>query len=295
MFSLNAWWGSFRYTNIFFDFELLTECVGRNVPIPVVTGISHIYFGVILAFSVFVGISLFRRKTYLFHKKERWVLLIASLCSIVCLHILTSRTGFVAFYSGLAGVGVLYVLRERAWLPGLAIFALIILMPIAAYHASPSFKQRVHVTHWDYVQYTNNNLCNCSVTLRLVVWETTFRVFLYQPIGGVSFADLDEEIRNQYVMDGVNIHTPGLLLGPHNQYLESLAGGGLTGFILLVLLLALPFFWGKKKHTMLFFAFILMITGSLITESFLERQLGVAFFVLFYMLLQREGFRQFFG
>ena len=186
----------------------------------------------------------------------------------------------------------MYVIKEKAWLRGGILLLLIVLSPVLAYHVSPSFKTRLQVSHWDFYQYLHSEeLCDCSITLRLVVWESTLGVFLHEPLTGTGFADLKEDILNQYILSGVNIHTKGLLYNPHNQYLEQLGGAGLLGGGILFYVLFLPFFQRKKKLTLWFFCFLVMFIFALLTESLLERQRGVAFFLLFYLLLQQSAFK----
>jgi len=71
----------------------------------------------------------------------------------------------------------------------------------------------------------------------------------------------------------------------HNQYLQIFGTIGVFGFLLLVWLLASPFFKSLKDKDYLLASFLFIVGFSLLTESMLERQAGVAFIAFFYILL----------
>ena len=67
----------------------------------------------------------------------------------------------------------------------------------------------------------------------------------------------------------------------HNQYLESIAAIGIFGASILLLIFIVSFIRSVKTSNFLFFAFLFIVVISCLTESILQRQLGVAFFVFF--------------
>lgn len=71
----------------------------------------------------------------------------------------------------------------------------------------------------------------------------------------------------------------------HNQYLQIFGTIGVFGFLLLVWLLASPFFKSLKDKDYLLASFLFIVGASLLTESMLERQAGVVFIAFFYLLL----------
>lgn len=71
----------------------------------------------------------------------------------------------------------------------------------------------------------------------------------------------------------------------HNQYIQYFAELGVVGFILLCLMVFANFKNALFKQDFLHFCFALMILALFLTESFLWRQRGVMFFIMFYCLM----------
>lgn len=71
----------------------------------------------------------------------------------------------------------------------------------------------------------------------------------------------------------------------HNQYVQYFAELGVVGLILLCLTVFANFKNALFKQDFLHFCFALMILALFLTESFLWRQRGVMFFIMFYCLM----------
>jgi hypothetical protein len=71
----------------------------------------------------------------------------------------------------------------------------------------------------------------------------------------------------------------------HNQYIQYFAELGVVGFILICLMVFANFKNALFKQDFLHFCFALMILALFLTESFLWRQRGVMFFIMFYCLM----------
>ena len=80
-----------------------------------------------------------------------------------------------------------------------------------------------------------------------------------------------------YIKNGYNYH---------GQFLQTLSSVGLLGVFILIFSLLIPAYnLGLKNKNYLLLVFAIIVSGSLITESMLERQAGVIFFAFFYCLL----------
>lgn len=72
----------------------------------------------------------------------------------------------------------------------------------------------------------------------------------------------------------------------HSQILQTFAATGIFGILGLLFAFAFPFFFlAIKKRQYLLLAFLVMVGGSFISESMLERQAGVILFAFFISLL----------
>lgn len=70
----------------------------------------------------------------------------------------------------------------------------------------------------------------------------------------------------------------------HNQYLQIFAELGFIGFVFLILLLSINLRNAIKKKDFIHIAFTILMISLFLTESFLWRQRGVVFFMVFYSL-----------
>jgi O-antigen ligase len=74
----------------------------------------------------------------------------------------------------------------------------------------------------------------------------------------------------------------------HNQYVQNFAELGIIGFLLLVIILFINIKNAIKSKDFMHFAFGILMISLFLTESFLWRQRGVMFFMIFYCLFNSK-------
>lgn len=274
------------------DLEATMEAVERNASITVATGASHIYFGLTLAFAACLGIFWWLQDhPPQFFKQERWLILALGLLDFVALHFFTSRTGLLALYAGLGLGGLFYLVQRRAWRLGLVLLLLLTLTPTLAFYLVPSFRVRVEVTLWDYEQYQQPgaDLTYNSASLRLLAWETATEIIAKHPFTGVGLRDVKDEMEVQYARNGALDRAEVPLDDPHNQYLHYLVGAGVGALLLLLFVLLYPLWLLRGPSQVLMAALIGTMLAALAFESILQRQIGMTYFALFYVLVVGLG------
>ena len=75
----------------------------------------------------------------------------------------------------------------------------------------------------------------------------------------------------------------------HNQYLQTFAELGVVGFILLLLILGVNLKNALKNKDFLHIAFAILMISLFLTESFLWRQTGALYFIIFYCLFNNNN------
>ncbi len=273
---------------------VIMQHIQRNGTIDLISHIHHIYFGLFLAFSIFLAAFWFGEKTIFFHRHEKWLMFIFILLNTIVLHLLTSRTGFLVFYLAILAWGMISVFQKGKKIIGLGLIIGFITIPLFAYYYLPSFQARINMTTWDVEQYTKEHiLCDCSMGKRFYVWEQTVKIIRQNPILGTGNGDLAAEILAKSKAQlpemqlAIDMDETRLLESPHNQYLEMLAGMGIVGLIILLYILIYPFIFERKQLHWLQIVLILQIVVAMCTESLLKRQWGVAFFVVFLLISRR--------
>ena len=90
--------GSASVVDYFIHKDQIEMQIQVSKPLHLIFDINHIYFSIIIAFSVFAGLWLRSFKEPVFHKVERWVVTILLVSHIVIMHVLTARTGLLGSF-----------------------------------------------------------------------------------------------------------------------------------------------------------------------------------------------------
>lgn len=249
-------------------------------PLPIFFDINHIYFSLLLAFSVFGGIWLFRQKNYFLHKFEKYLWLTLAVAHIGYLHILTARTGLLAFYVAVFVLVMFYIFQKKKYLLGALILAGFFAAPVLGYKYVPSLQYRVDNTKMDLDKYFSGDDPNyLSLGMRFESWKAAWGLFKSHPITGVSMADLHLEMWDQYLRDESMLCDNNYML-PHNEFIQIGAGLGLLGLLSFSLGWFFPLFKHPGKHGWLFWAFWVILSFGMMGESVVERQIGLMFVVM---------------
>ena len=272
----------------FRDYELAMGRLSRNAHIDIAGNISHIYFGLLLSFSIFAAIWLWRSRVRIFGQWEKWLWVGLSGFLFLALHLLTARTGLLSFYVA-AGISlVVFGIRKKAWLLGSLCLMGLILTPIISFYAVPSFRLKLEASWWDLQGYqqADRDLSHHSASLRLVAYEAAWKVFAAHPLRGSGISQVEKHMAQQYAQMDIRADVSQLPTNPHNQYLEYLVAYGIVGGSLLLIVCLGPF-WKRNQANLplLFISFVAMYMTAMLVESLLERQIGIYFFVTFMMLL----------
>lgn len=281
--------GSGTVVNYILNYEEINHLITTSKPMLIWLGVSHIYFSVIAAFSVFAGFWLFRKGKQTFFEKEKWLLLVLTLANLLYMHIYIARTGLVALYGTTFVLGSIWVIREKKYKIGLIALALMVSLPVIGYQAVGSFRNRVDNTVWDLSRYFDGKDPNyLSIGTRIEAWKTSVHIAARHPFIGVGMGDLEYEMVDQYEKDQTLL-CPENYEMPHNQYLQNLVGYGLLGFLTFMIGFFYPVFARSLPRGFLFRTFWIIFFLAMFVESLLERQVGVVFFALIWMISLQAG------
>jgi O-antigen ligase len=118
---------------------------------------------------------------------------------------------------------------------------------------------------------------------RYVITQASFNIIKRNPVFGVGVGDRMDEMVSEYNRLGVT--NPTLYYNPHNQYIDTLMTTGVFGLTLLLAILAIPLIAAIRSKNILHVSFLIIIAMCSLSESILERQMGMVFFGFFYGLL----------
>ncbi|MFD1873371.1 O-antigen ligase family protein [Hymenobacter bucti] len=258
--------------------------IGHNVQ--AITRVFHIYFGVMLALAFFWGLLL-RRSPWAERVAQRG-LLVAALVAAGALHVLAYRTGLLVFYAALlAYVG--HSLVRRNFVLSLGLLVLLALGPWLAYNTLDSVRERTRATIYDVQQFQEGrDLNNFSLSRRLTAIEAATLVIRQHWLLGVGQADTHAALMAQYRQNDFGLR-PANRVDVHNQYLETLLGGGLVGLALWLAVLFWPFTqaWARRDPYLCFF--VLVQATLMLGADILSLQTGLNLFVFGYGFLVVAG------
>ncbi len=260
-----------------------------------VSDITHIYYSLMHACSIFFGIFLsFNSYKSDISKFEKYILLIISIILVIMLHLFATRTGLFSFYITLFILAIISAPKINKLKHIIYIVCIILLFPLVVYNLFPSIQNRIHNSIIDANQfYEGNDLSNWSLARRLAAWQTTWHVIIEKPILGVGAGTVEKALQLQYDKESF-ILKPENRVMPHNQFLETWISLGLIGLANLILILYFFLFYIRNtlknkisdvSINYLRLSFFIACISAMLVESILERQIGVNFFCYFALLL----------
>jgi len=165
------------------------------------------------------------------------------------------------------------VLTRYRWVPLLAIF-------LVAGIVFATKNQKFHAILTEKLVYTDDPAQRNSLTIRMAKWKTYADIFTDHWLFGTTYGDI-RSTRVEYYHRANFAYLEKMRYNAHNQFLETMGYLGLAGFLLFVLILLIPF--GSRIHSSLYGWFLLLACTAFMTESILERQQGLNYFLFFYV------------
>ena len=275
--------GTASFINYLMHKKELDMLVLQGKPIPIITGMNHIYFSVILAFSVLSSIVFYFEG--LFKSYLKIVNIITGISGLIFLHFISAKTGLFAFYTSLFVLFLWLGFERRKILVTLtAMIVLAMFAFISVKYVGVLNKRWQNITEDIRAYKEGTNINYYSLSTRIEYWDKTFKVFLKAPLTGVGSADVQKVSMQVYEEEGSRLW-PESRRNAHNQFLQILAATGLIGFCILILIFYFSFarIFRNKDYALL--AFLVVIFCTFLVESFLERQAGMAFFSFFLPLM----------
>jgi O-antigen ligase len=289
---LGAWWlavgSAVAGATLVYFFRhraVIEESISRSKTQTAVTGIGHIYFGVMLALCTLYGLEMALSRQCLRSKRVRWAVGLAAVLCAVTMHLLAYRTGLVALYGALAVSVIRKLIVRRQFVIGSMMVIGLIATPLAAYYSLNSVQRRVNQTQDDLNRFQSGQDINeYSLSQRIAAWYTAGMLVQKHWLLGVGQADVKQVMHQQYAQRDFGLRVENQIL-PHNQYLQYLLGGGILTLLLLLTLLWLPPLAGPTRDDAFVRHLSAAVGFALIFDSMLEVQFGLNPFILHYAIL----------
>jgi O-antigen ligase len=180
----------------------------------------------------------------------------------------------IIFYSVILGW------RYRQWGRSALILSVSVLIFFVGLKVFPYASERVSQAGKDITASDTVNYSGKSTSDRIGVWKAALHIIRENPFLGVGTGDVKDELMREYHEQNV-IPAYEQRLNAHNQYLQTFVTLGLTGFMVLAMILIVPAISSIRRNDYMYGAFLLIIILNIAFESMFETQAGVVFYAFF--------------
>lgn len=246
---------------------------------PIPTPGNHIRYSLLLALASLTGVLLLVDQTLTKTKLLRRTLIAVSIYLFIFIHLLAVRSGIAALY-----LTSLFFLLRAFWHPRYKVLALgllvvMILTPVFAYFAIPSFQNRINYMMRDFSQYQSQKWDAYSDAERILSIRTGLDIAAEHPALGVG-ADLKSQMKERFH----KTYDKYSFIMPHNQFVSVLASHGILGLFLFIIAILAPIWPGAHWDNHYFIALHGIIFSSFLVENTIETSVGVAIYLFFLLV-----------
>lgn len=271
---VHCWLAGASVLNYAAHFRFLNQMVLESKPLPLFSQVYHIEFSIMLAvFSLSGLFELVRRGSEI--RVNLWLQLLfaATVLNVIFLHVLSVRSGMLAFWAGaVAGLWLTGPIGGRKLV---RIIILIVAMLISVAVLTPSIRNRVVNTLDDLrTVRTGGDVNDKSFGRRWEAWKTGLEVVKNRPLAGVGLCGVEAALQAQFNATGSSLHPTNRIM-PHNQWLDFTLQSGIPAGILYLLFFIMAGFRALRERLPFFAGVLFAIMLSGMFESLLERQAGV--------------------
>ena len=247
-------------TDIFISYTRYTRFLGGH---PSYFGLYYIFAFFIVIYKIFKCKKVFNLKKL--QDLESIFLGIILLILYVNIFLVVARMPILIFLGIVTSSTLVYFYKKKKLGLGILLATSEFLIIIGSVYITPR---------------SSNRFANVKNNTRIELWTSSIRCIKNAPFFGYGIGDRKDILLNQYEKDNLK-NSLKKKHNAHNQYLDTSIAIGIIGALFLSLLFSIPLMWAFKEQNYIYFVFLLICLGSLITESMLERQAGI-FFMLFF-------------
>lgn len=238
-------------------------------------GISHVYFGMYLSFSIVLLLI------YFLINWDRWQVVIPIIFIITFLSyflfIMGGKMSIISLVLVSIIISIWIIFQTKKIFLGLMLLSLPVIVFIGAILFYDNARGRFIelLDHKNY--FIGDNAWN-SIGVRLSILKCTYDVTKEHPFFGTGIGDVQVELNNSYKM--YNFSTL-IDMNTHNQYLQFIVGIGIVGLLIVMGVLSFQIYKSIQGGNLIHLSFVSIFMLCCLTESVLERQYGIMFFALF--------------
>ncbi len=196
--------------------------------------------------------------------------------------LLSARAQVIALLSISIAYSAAIAIRLKQYLLALSVPLILFLSLLVTYQTSESVRFRFE-KGFDEIMNFGNPIDKNHFAGRAEVWQASSEVVSEHFWMGVGTGDVSDAMNEKYLGEEFK-YALEKNFNAHNQFLQTWMALGVGGFVLLLMIFAIPFYLAVRKKVFPAMAFLGLMFISFQTESMLEAQSGTVFFCLFFSL-----------
>ncbi|MFY0632003.1 MAG: O-antigen ligase family protein [Flavobacteriaceae bacterium] len=239
-----------------------------------------VYLSFYVLFSLLVLVEGLRKK---YIKLHPLIILSLVLFNVVLIVLLSSKTMLASLFLVLIIFMIMNYKKQRKIVISAFLVILVSIVLITQFKETKNRINDSRLSSWELLdkETFNYNDPFTGITLRLITWKFVMKKFISEENIFVGLGTGDAENFINQVYKERNMDAGGYLnYNMHNQYLEYFLKFGLVGLIYFLGILFLSFRMAIKNKDFLYGTFLLIFSIFSLTESTLEVQKGILFFML---------------
>ena len=282
--------GCFVSSIISFFYAYKKYLITKDVSSFLYEGLMYImhssYFSMYLTFSIFIILFHLMKKNdddkYKLINLGYFFMIIFFIVTIV---FLSSRAGLIALILSIF-IFIFYLIKLKKYFTSFLILFFYIGSIFLMFNLVPKTVVRFKSLNSDRISYGESpkKIDINSKDLRLVILETSIKLFFERPFFGVGTGDIKDVLVKSYKKDNF-IAGFQQKLNCHNQFFQFLIAFGIVGFLVIIFSLYYPVLISIKQGNYIYVYLVILISFNCLFESMLETKAGVEFFSFFNSIL----------
>lgn len=230
---------------------------------------------------------------YRFERKTiKWLHVLLMVLFFIVILLLSTRAQILGIVFMFVIGGIAYSYQKKMLLKGIVSTLSTIILVGASLYIVPKTRERIIETYdeWKEWKYGEGKK---DTNVRVFIWKYGLEVFQENLLFGTGPGDADadlhvkfEKCEEQFWSGERNFLLSEKTYNYHNQFLQSAAGLGILGLLILIIVFIWPLIYHRKNTLLLMFLCVSFF--GFFTESMFERQAGVLFFAFMYPFLYLE-------
>ncbi|MFT4524249.1 MAG: O-antigen ligase [Granulosicoccus sp.] len=239
------------------------------------------YYGILIALAIIVGITVKFDGNASVRFLSKWIKPIGVLFLIAILFLLSARMQLIAMIVIFLFSGTSLLIRKMG--KRKATLYTILLLLIAGSSTALLFKHnnrinRLYSEVQDLTMKPGDYLN--SVETRLVIWQLGIETAMERPFTGHGTASTKTLVVKKASTIG-HLQIVQKNMGVHNEFLDAWITKGLVGLLLLIVTLGQPLVQAIRNQNHFLLSVLILFGLTFLTESALEREMGVILFATF--------------